>query len=187
MHYLNEIVSINISQDDVTEPVTRSEVKAHLRIDSTDDDLYLDSLITYARQIIENYTYTSLVEKEITLTIAFKNRISGYNSYFVEPFYFWTELPYGPVQSIDDVLDKQEQVITEDRYYTRGNGFMQWSGNFTEPITITYTAGYETLPPQLKLALLSEIAFRYENRGEAEAISKVARTLAHPYKRYAWL
>jgi hypothetical protein len=53
-----------------------------------------------------------------------------------------------------------------------------------------YDAGYITLPKRLKDAMLKEIAYRYENRGDVnvDGISKEATMLASTYKTtITWL
>jgi hypothetical protein len=54
---------------------------------------------------------------------------------------------------------------------------------------IVYTSGYANVPDALKLAILNEITYRYENRGseaQLEGICFAARTMAEPYKRTLW-
>src|SRR5512139_2523227 len=42
------------------EPVTLSQAKAHLRVDASDDDALIESLITVAREHVENITRRAL-------------------------------------------------------------------------------------------------------------------------------
>lgn len=46
------------------EPITLSEAKAHLRITYSDEDSYIETLITAARQYAENYQNRVYVERE---------------------------------------------------------------------------------------------------------------------------
>ena len=46
------------------EPVTLSEAKAHLRVDTSDDDAYIGSLITAARQWVEEYLDRTLIHTQ---------------------------------------------------------------------------------------------------------------------------
>jgi len=43
------------SSNSVTEPITLSEAKAHLRVEDTNDDTYITTLISVARSACENY------------------------------------------------------------------------------------------------------------------------------------
>jgi hypothetical protein len=57
-------------------------------------------------------------------------------------------------------------------------------------LVMLYDAGYITLPKRLKDAMLKEIAYRYENRGDVnvDGISKEATMLASTYKTtITWL
>ncbi len=51
------------------EPVTLAEAKAHCRIDTSDDDAYVVSLITAARQWVEEYLDRSLVHTQWTMRL----------------------------------------------------------------------------------------------------------------------
>jgi len=46
------------------EPVTVAEAKAHLRVDTSDDDTYIGTLITAARQWVEEYLDRTLVHTQ---------------------------------------------------------------------------------------------------------------------------
>lgn len=171
----NALIGINIDTDVTTEPVTLTEVKQHLNMqfdtdesyEFNDDDTYLTDLITECREILEKVTGYSLAPKTITATI--NNSIGSF------------ELPYGPVigdittitdedgEDIDDVTVRSGKIVTCGAYQV-----------------VTYNAGYETLPAGLKRALLEEIAWRYNHRGD-EDIQEPPRKLAKLYKKRTWL
>lgn len=196
-----------------TEPVSLDEAKAHCRVDFDDDDTLLTALITAARQAIEDYCHISLIAKTITLTLAAAERPS---SYFMQPYqvreqFNEFEIPYGPIQSVDMVTSIDSDGITvincalNSDYYLMGKAFqtIRISNNFSNNILV-YTAGYGTaqgttpgpIPAGLKLAILNEVAYRYEARGEPqniratafteEGVSQFARVLAKPYIRLNW-
>jgi len=58
-----------IFTDPATEPVTRDEVKAHARIEVTADDTLIDTYITAARQMVEQYTGRALITQTWRLTL----------------------------------------------------------------------------------------------------------------------
>lgn len=185
------------------EPVSLTDVKAHLRVDFTDDDTLLTAMITAARQAVEDYCHISLVQKTVTLTLEAREQL---RSIFAQPFQVREsansfELPYGPVKSVDlvtsigtDGVTVQVCALNQD-YFVTGVSFktIKIANNFPNNILV-YTVGYGTLPGPLRLAILCEIAYRYENRGEGgnvqrataftkQGVCEAARVLAESYKR----
>lgn len=195
----NRIIDIKLVEGSVTEPVTLQEVKDHLIITFTDDDTLLGRFIIQARKAIENYCAVSIVSKTITLTA----------DLFVEK-----ELPYGPVIGIQSAATRSgtqgsgpvayETATTN--WQTDGDEFKTFippgcgTWDINSPYRgiegtvspnrwrIIYTTGYSTVPDDLKLAVLNEIAYRYEHRGNEENViySEAAQSLAFPYKRLLW-
>lgn len=177
-----EIIDHSKTEYSVTEPVTLTEVKTHLHITDTDNNTELTDLITRARKVIENYCSVSLVYKRILLIANMGDD--------------WEELPYGPVTGI-------EQVYTPES--TIGSGIMAWETSIIDwritglgfqkmyhPASgwskIQYTVGYSSVPEDLKNAVLAQIYFMYEHKGnDGDAICEQARALANPYVRLIWL
>lgn len=89
----------------VTEPVTLSQAKAHLRIDSTDDDTYVTTLISVARSACENYLGYML----------------GYNS--AVSFYL-DKFPNETVIHLNGVWQPGTVVIT---YYDENDAQQTWA------------------------------------------------------------
>lgn len=138
----NAVLNVTFTDGTVTEPVTLQEAKDWCAIDVSDNDALITSLITAARIICENYANLSFIKRTVTAKI--KNGLGG------------LVLPYGPVIGTPTAKDSDNADITD---FDLDNSY---SGN----ITVTYQAGYETLPQNLKTALLNQIAFLYENRGD---------------------
>lgn len=195
----NLIIDIQRTEFSPTEPCTLAQAKTQAIVTYTDDDTLITSLIKTARKAIENYCNVSMVAKTIIMTADL------YNEY---------ELPYGPVTGI---LGVQTRTGTEGSgpasYATQTSGwgvdgteFMTFKPsivggfNINIPYTgydnppcwanryrITYTAGPYT-PDDLVQAVLVQIVFLYERRGEEVegTICDEARILAEPYKRTLW-
>lgn len=53
----------------MTEPVTLAQAKQHLRVDYGDDDTYIASLITAARQFVETKTNSAIFNRSMILTM----------------------------------------------------------------------------------------------------------------------
>ena len=62
-----------VSGPDTTSPfddiITLQELKAHCRIDASDEDTYLEALILAARQYAENYTWRAFQTQTWRVTL----------------------------------------------------------------------------------------------------------------------
>lgn len=175
------------------EPISTAEAKAHLRIEHTDDDSYIDALITAARQAAENYTGRRLITQTWDATFAeFQDEML---------------LPGTPLQSISSVT----YLDSDGDSQTLGTGIYE-ADTTTEPgalrrtylqvfpvtrpvwnaVVVRYVAGYgdagSDVPAAIRQALLIHIAHMYEFREEAVTGTTVAvvpmayRALLHPYR-----
>lgn len=191
-----------------TEPVTLAEVKAHLIITSDDDDVYLDALLSACRATIENFCHISLVEKIITVTLRLQNQ--NFSPWEIRSRYYTpsgkeyrqqpsTELPEGPLVeliSAASIFNGQSTVLVENiDYFLSGSSFktITFVSGFGD-IILVYKTGYPIIPYNLKLAILNEITYRYESRGDKTnryasqnvGLCESAEYLARPFKRTAW-
>lgn len=184
---INKIVNRSFASEG-TEPVTLAEAKAHLNIPTgnTYFDTYITALITQARETAENFTGLSIVSKTVTVII---------------DLYSECMLPYNPVTTFTSASLK-----TGANAYTvqdLGNDF-DIDGDYFIPIAtlsgrwkLIYVAGYtpSTIPAGLKLGILQEIAFRFENRGDLTenranvnpGISSAAEDLFTNYVQPEWV
>lgn len=170
----------------VTEPITLAQAKTHLRVDFTDDDTYITSLITQARRVIENWCCISIVPKSWTMGIDLIAAV---------------ELPYGPVLNPASVVltDNLGNVVDSTAYKVQGNAYPKILplGFWYFDATITYNAGYaaNTVDQDLITGILQQMAFMYENRGDGTdqrrgvnpGVAEYARITVEPYRRYQWL
>ena len=60
--------SYQITTEPATEPLTLTEAKEHLRVDGTDEDTLITSIITVARKLCENYTNRAFITQTWTQT-----------------------------------------------------------------------------------------------------------------------
>jgi uncharacterized phiE125 gp8 family phage protein len=163
----------------VTEPVTRAEAKQWCIIDHTNDDTLIDSLITVARVQIENKTRLSLVEWDIVLTVDIHG---GFR------------FPWGPVRTVTTIErrdgytddDPDWYPLTDEDYRINGEDEKTINGIRCATYKVTYVAGFTDdagdypVRDNLKKAILAQVAFLYENRGDnnsKEKFSEVARAL----------
>lgn len=88
-------------------------------------------------------------------------------------------LPLPPLHTVDSVsyISKTGETVTvsdsDYRYAPDGRLFpaQGWPETIAQPasVVITFTAGYETVPPSIAQALMALVFFWYENRGSAAA------------------
>lgn len=150
--------------DDVCEPVTLEQVKAHLRIiDSNADDGYIESLIKPAREKAEQVTGQSLVAH----TVIFENSDCEGE----------TELLYPPIGVVSKVeyFDGSDYVELTSDEFTVGGVRSKWVVTSTayNHIRITYTTtgwGNE----DLKRLILDLILLWYDERPNVDEAKEKA-------------
>ena len=62
--------SVTRATGPAVEPLTVAEAKLHLRVDISDDDAYIGTLITAAREWVENYLDRTLITTQLILRAA---------------------------------------------------------------------------------------------------------------------
>lgn len=179
----------------VTEPVTRAEAKTHLNIDHTNDDDYIDGLITAARRRAELFCR----RKFITATL------TGYMHNW--PAGDAIVLPYGNLQSVTSVTytdtagtaatfstdDYIVETATEPGRIVLGYGKSWPSASLypSNPIAIVFAAGYgtttDTVPDMIRHAIKIMVADMYEQRedfltGTIHKYLDAVKNLLIPYR-----
>lgn len=142
-----EIVEVGYS-----EPITADEARTYLRIEdlAIEDDM-IDTMITAARQAFEQAAQISLIEK--TVTLWFSNPEGMY------------PIPVGPVQSIEHLYDEEDNEINSDEYEIIGNQYPKLKSPLQNFMKLEYTVGMTSVPSEIKQALLDQVYFLYEDRG----------------------
>lgn len=166
-----------------TYPVTLAEAKAQCRVDHSDEDGTLNALIAAATDYVEQYCGKALVSQTWLLSLdAFTDAI---------------EIPLGPVQSVSSVkyydADNIEQTVSSADYvvdlatnpqWIVRNSDTAWPATATgvNVVNITFVAGYATMPPAIKLALLLLVSAWYDNR--EGAMPTAVSALLSPFRRF---
>lgn len=159
------------------EPVTLDEVKRHIRIDidNTDDDDYLETLITVSRQRVEAITWRKLISQ--TWYAYLDDWPSG--NYIEMPFGKLQSTPTPPVITYTDdagsatIWSSSEYIVGTD--YQKGritldDGYTWPNENLypSSPIKIEFVCGYgllaTTVPAQIKHAMKIILGEMFENR-----------------------
>lgn len=143
-----------------SEPVTLAEAKRHVRVDSTDDDDYLTSLISVARNHVEKYCGAYLA----TQTVEMK----------AEDWRDMAHLPVYPVQSITTIAytdtNGDAQTLADTVYELRDAAVVLKYGQIWPAIqagsliTLTAVVGATSMQPAVKHAIQVRIGDLYETR-----------------------
>lgn len=170
------------------EPVTLAELRAHLRLDTGDEDAVLTAFITAARAVLEGETRRALVTQVWRLLL---DEWPGAE----------VKLPLAPVAAVTEVTVDGPGALDPAFYETALQGDeprIVAAGVWPRPmrrvagIAIDFTAGYgdaAAVPAPLKQAVLMLAAHWFEHRepvsfGEARTeIPATVSALAAPYRR----
>lgn len=136
--------------DGSSEPVTATEVKNYLKIDFTDDDTLIETIISGVREMAEQKTGLSLIPSTI---VYFED--SDYDDEI--------RLPYPEHNAVTAVTQNGEDILS-DCIITGETEKVVKLPYIYDGIKITYTT-LGTCPAGVKLALLKAIADIYEKRG----------------------
>lgn len=165
--------SIRRITEPVTEPVSLTEAKAHLAIDQsfTEDDRYIQSLLSAARHHVESVSDRTLIRSQWQL------KLDLFPSYDIE-------LPRPPIAAGDVVVtfvpSSQASAVEAytnfrvDRDATPAAIRPQWNGSWPtcrgaeNDVTITYWAGYgesgTDVPPPARHCILMLAAHWFSQR-----------------------
>ena len=155
------------------EPVSLDEARAHLRLESGEDD-YLSDLIAAARRHCESFQGRAYVTQTWDLYLdAFPG---GCIKVPLPPLQSVTFIKYKDSCGVLQTLGTYDYVV--DAYSEPGLIFLaygkSWPSTYPEAnaVQIRFVAGYgaaSDVPPEIKQAILLKIADLYENRGDEQA------------------
>lgn len=179
--YFTDLVipgSIELTDDDTTEPVTVVEVKQYLSITYSSADTLLGTLISAARKWVEDNTSTSLKKRTVKCTV----QLAAMPDY---PHSF--ELPYAPIIGDVTLVGSTDNCGVTPTFT---NGPFKRIQGANGRFDVSYEAGYDPVPEGLKLAIMARVAATFENRGDQDKTNyaQVAKTHYLPFKRIVqWL
>jgi uncharacterized phiE125 gp8 family phage protein len=161
-----------------SEPVTLLDAMTHIRVapDELDEQSYVSSLITAAREYCEGYTRRAFATQTIE---AYLDRF---------PVAKAIELPHPPLQSVTSVkytdsagaettmAENTDYIVDTDSDVGRivlpyAQIWPSTALSTVNPIKIRYVAGYTTLPAMYRQAILLLVGHWYENREATGQVS----------------
>lgn len=144
--------------------ITKAEYKAYAGISSTNKDTEIDALIPKVSALVKTYCRRTFIDYYNTPNIEYFNGPAMFfplkeypvrNVSSVELSVDWGNNYTDLVEYTDYALDKSRGVV----HSTQFDGFPERINGYK----VTYTAGYATVPEDLKLAVLDLVSYYIRN------------------------
>jgi hypothetical protein len=164
---MSRLLSIKIEPiSPVTDVITVSEAKQYCRVDFADDDTLFIQLIASSRQRLERYTCRVFLPSNCS---AIYNQECGGDRIL---------LSYSDNILLDAGSDYIDSLV--------GDVYIE---TCDKKVELEYTSGYDETPEWIKQAVLMDVAWRYENRGDVAAtvIDTEVKDYLMPYVKWAML
>jgi len=181
-------MSLQLVTPPAIEPVTLDEAKAHLKVDTADDDALIGALISSARARAEWHMGRALITQGWTL--------------WLDAWPDVIEVPLPPLQAVTSItayaLNDAAMVLDPATYQVdaassparialKADAAPPVNLRALNAIAVQFTAGYgnaeSDVPAPIRQAILEMIAEAYANRGDANAeMSSPALALLAPYR-----
>lgn len=194
------------------EPVTLEDAKNYLRVDTSDDDSQINTLITAAREAAESYTRRSFITQGLRLHLdgfsgqyrgTFLDNVTGsvqiaqnmLNNGADELY-----LPRGPVQSISSINTYNESNSASEfsssayrldasRERVILNDDQTWPTDLRDKdaVEVNYVAGYGAagaVPATVKQAILEHVRMLYDGKADCDELPKTCKSLLNSVKKW---
>ena len=146
--------------------ITKAEYKAYAGISSTNHDVEIDSLIPKVSQFVKTYCRRSFIDNvDESIT---QNTNGGFNNIILK------EAPVLQILSVSRSIDYGKTYsdlieFTDWVFELENNSIVSLDvagfKNMINGYQVIYTAGYESVPEDLKLALMDLITYYRKNDG----------------------
>jgi uncharacterized phiE125 gp8 family phage protein len=177
---LINLYNIQVSESEITEPVSLIEAKVWLNVDYDDDDALLTSMITGAREDIEGELNLKLVNSTASFYVTTTKESEELN---VFPYALFGWVDDVEINLIEDGEADELQLIDEDYYL---NGSLKVVSAQRSKVAYSITP---VVPTAIKEAIKMLIAYRYNNRGDQEKQMGIPEDVLAKVNRYKqiWL
>lgn len=174
MNHFPRIYDYTMTSRIGTRPISAMEIAQELKIDideiTGDFQTYIESLIDAAVLFAEKCT------KRVLINSAFTAYLDGF---YPGALYEIRRSPLNTIESISVVSGGASSVVSSDVYYFAQSplfsvlglsGGYSWptSDNIMHSVAINFTAGYTTIPADLKKAVMMYVGQLYANRGDCD-------------------
>jgi uncharacterized phiE125 gp8 family phage protein len=186
-------MDIKIIEEIGSDIVTLEEVKGHLRVEHSDEDAYITTLIKVATEYCENFIGRFIKQRIVEIILdTFPSKV--------------LKLPITPILDVNSIHytnSKEEEIYIEPSNYVKILETQppiivhkdKWPKDVIDipgKVRIEVKAGYETVPQSIKQAVLLLCGHFYENReavskkGEFKELPFSVSALLYPYKVFRW-
>lgn len=164
------------------EPLALEEAKLHLRVENAEDDALIGTLISAAREAAETFLGRVIPERQFEIIL----------DRYPETLYRFPILPVQTVESIVCVLEDGTEVgltggtfrlAADDRLVV--DAWPEGTPRTYDAVTITVTAGTETVPARWKQAMLLLIGHWYEHR-ESVNVGNIVNEVPQGFEMLLW-
>lgn len=181
-------MSLKLITAQTHEPVTLTEVKDHLRVDTTDDDALISALIVAARQWAEEYTGRQFMAATWDWML---DALGGTLYAPMPPLQSVTSIKYLDTTGVEQTLASSTyrvDAVSEPGRIALDYGQV-WPSTYpvVNAVTVRFVAGYTTVPEPIRQAVLILVGELYEQRQDSasyqvNAVPFGVRALLAPYK-----
>lgn len=181
-------MSLELVTPPAIEPLALADAKAHLKVDTSDDDALITALIAAARIRAEWFTRRAFVTQ---------SWVQWFDRWPCRPF----ELGLPPLQDLTSITvyaeDDTPTVLNPALYrvdMAAAPARIAWKNTVVpptnlrsfNPLAVAFTAGYgdaaTDVPEPLRRALLMIVADLYAHRGDDAPTPQAALALLEPYR-----